>query len=98
MATQEATSAWALDQIVGELRAARGLAQGGGLQERGPLELPSRQALAGIVEGLRAALFPIHFAPPDLAEEAVDYFVGRTLDAIPLRHSKDLPLRNNISK
>lgn len=81
MATQEATSAWALDRIVGELRAARGLAQGGGLQERGPLELPSRQALTGIVEGLRAALFPIHFAPPDLAEEAVDYFVGRTLDA-----------------
>ena len=52
---------------------------GFGTERRGPLELPSRQALAGIVEGLRAALFPIHFAPPDLAEEAVDYFVGRTL-------------------
>jgi len=60
---------------------ARALAQRGGLQERGPHELPSRQALAAIVEGLRAALFPIHFAPPDLAQEAVDYFVGRTLDA-----------------
>ena len=70
-----------IDEIVSELRMARALAQRGGLQEQGALSLPSRQALAAIVEGLRAALFPIHFAPPDLAQEAVDYFVGRTLDA-----------------
>jgi len=81
MNAQQGPPAWALDQIVGELRMARTLTQRGGLQERGSLELPSRQALAGIVEGLRAALFPIHFAPPDLAQEAVDYFVGRTLNA-----------------
>jgi serine O-acetyltransferase len=81
MSVQPGTSAWALDEIVGELRGARALGQRGGLQERSPHELPSRQALTGIVEGLRAALFPIHFAPPDLAPEAVDYFVGRTLDA-----------------
>jgi serine O-acetyltransferase len=81
MSTQEVTSGWALDQIVGELRTARALVQRGGLQERGFLELPSRRALAGIVEGLREALFPMHFAPADLAPEAVDYFVGLTLDA-----------------
>ena len=76
-----AQQGWGLDQIVGELRMARALAQRGGLQERGSLELPSPQALAGIVEGLRSALFPIHFAPPYLGQEAVDYFVGRTLNA-----------------
>jgi serine O-acetyltransferase len=44
-------------------------------------ELPSREALVGVVKGLRAALFPAHFGPADVGDEGIDYFVGRTLDA-----------------
>ena len=43
-------------------------------------ELPSREALATIVDGLRGALFPMRLGPPDLHQESEDYFVGHTLD------------------
>jgi len=43
--------------------------------------LPSREALAGVVADLRAALFPWHFGAADLSEEGLSYYVGRTLDA-----------------
>ena len=43
-------------------------------------ELPSREALAGIVDSLRGALFPMRLGPPDLRQESEDYFVGHTLD------------------
>ena len=43
-------------------------------------ELPSREALAAIVDGLRGALFPMRLGPPDLHQESEDYFVGHTLD------------------
>lgn len=43
-------------------------------------ELPSRAVLAGVVEDLRAALFPTHFGHVDLTEQSIDYFVGDTLD------------------
>ena len=71
---------WELDRIVAELRRAR---RAGTSAERCTSrgELPSREALVGIVAGLRAALYPAHFGPPDLTDEAVDYFVGQTLDA-----------------
>jgi serine O-acetyltransferase len=64
---------WDLGPIVAGLRDARGA-------ERCGLELPSRERVAAIVAGLRAALFPGHFGTPGLAGEAVDYFVGHTLD------------------
>lgn len=44
------------------------------------LELPSRDAVAAIVGGLQSALFPMRLGPPDLRQEAEDYFVGHTLD------------------
>jgi len=44
--------------------------------------LPSREALASIVDGLRSALFPMRLGPPDLRQESEDYFVGHTLDAV----------------
>lgn len=59
--------------MVAELRAARGV-------ERCGHELPSRDQVAALVAGLRAALFPGHFGPPGLVGPAVDYFVGHTLD------------------
>ncbi|GHT85356.1 serine acetyltransferase [Betaproteobacteria bacterium] len=45
-----------------------------------PPKLPSRKALAGIVEGLAAALFPNRLGAPDLTDDGVDFFVGHTLD------------------
>ncbi len=45
-------------------------------------ELPSREALADILAGLRGALFPMRLGPPDLRQENEDYFVGHTLDTV----------------
>lgn len=45
-----------------------------------PPKLPSRKALAEVVDGLGAALFPNRLGMPDLREEGIDYFVGHTLD------------------
>ncbi|HEY0063757.1 MAG TPA: serine O-acetyltransferase EpsC [Telluria sp.] len=42
-------------------------------------ELPSREALAQIVDGLSAALFPTHYGRPNLTDDSIDYFVGDTL-------------------
>jgi serine O-acetyltransferase len=43
--------------------------------------LPSREAIASVIVGLRAALFPWHFGASHLSEEGLAYYVGRTLDA-----------------
>ncbi len=68
-----AGSRWDLDRIVTELRTSR---------HGGPVcEMPSREALAAILDGLFGALFPTHFGLPDLTDESIDYFVGHTLDA-----------------
>jgi len=48
----------------------------------GGRELPSREALSDIVDGLRGALFPMRLGPPDLRQESEDYYVGHTLDAV----------------
>jgi serine O-acetyltransferase len=71
---------WELDLIVAKLRASRAGSQQS-RRERGVHEMPSREALHGILQGLFAVLFPAHFGRPDLSEEAIDYFVGHTLDA-----------------
>lgn len=81
---EAAATPWNLDQIVTELRASRELTHN--IRHRGRiLELPSRKALLGIVEGLCAALFPTHYGRADLTESNIDYFVGHTL-------SQTLPL------
>jgi serine O-acetyltransferase len=71
-----------LDQVVAGLRAAR--ERWRELQQRqrepGGRELPSREALAAIVEGLRGAIFPMRLGPPELRQESEDYYVGHTLD------------------
>jgi len=71
---------WDLDLIVAQLRASRASSQDC-RREKGIHELPSREALARIIDGLFAALFPSHFGRPDLTDEGIDYFVGHTLDA-----------------
>jgi len=70
-----AVNAGELGQLVSELHAQR---RAESLASHGQA-LPSREALKGIVAGLRAALFPAHFGPADLTEQGLDYFVGHTL-------------------
>jgi serine O-acetyltransferase len=76
--SREADLHWDLDRIVAELRTSRA----GSRQNRGNIgsEMPSREALVTILDGLFAALFPTHFGLPDLTDEGIDYFVGHNLD------------------
>ena len=73
-----------LELVVAGLRAARERWRDS--QERpreaGGRELPSREALAAIVEGLRGALFPMRLGPPDLRPDIEDWYVGHTLDTV----------------
>jgi serine O-acetyltransferase len=67
-----------LDQIVDALCEANRTVQAGGTTQA---VLPSPEALATVMGQLRAALFPWHFGAPDLTEEGLAYYLGRTLDA-----------------
>ena len=49
-------------------------------REPGGRELPSRDALTDILDGLRGALFPMRLGPPDLRQESEDFYIGHTLD------------------
>jgi serine O-acetyltransferase len=73
-----------LPGIVDGLRAAR--ARWREAQARSPeangRELPSREALAEVMAGLRGALFPMRLGPADLRQDSEDYYVGHTLDAV----------------
>jgi serine O-acetyltransferase len=71
---------WKLDDIVAELAAIGANSQAQRYPGRSLPELPSREAVAGIVAGLVAALFPRHFGSPGLAADDVDLFVADTLD------------------
>ncbi len=50
--------------------------------EPGGRELPSREALAQVIEGLRGVLFPMRLGPADLRQESEDFYVGHTLDSV----------------
>lgn len=50
--------------------------------EPGGRELPAREALAQIVDGLRGVLFPMRLGPSDLRQESEDFYVGHTLDTV----------------
>ncbi len=71
-----------LAQIVAGLRGAREQWRSAQRrnQEIGGRELPSREVLGAIVDGLRGALFPMRLGPPDLRQENEDFYVGHTLD------------------
>lgn len=74
---------WQLQAIVCQLRAARNQwrTQNGRISgEQGGRELPSRAAMADILEALCGALFPMRLGPVDLREESEDFYVGHTLD------------------
>ena len=75
-----------LARVVAELRAQRERWRNVVKRSREPggRELPSREALALIVDGLRGALFPMRLGPPELrqGQESEDYYVGHTLDTV----------------
>ncbi len=95
----EAGSRLELEQVVAGLRAARQRWREAQRRARevGGRELPSREALAGVVEGLRGALFPMRLGPADLRPDSEDYYVGHTLDTVltALRAQVALELRHN---
>jgi serine O-acetyltransferase len=79
----ERFSHWQLQTIVSQLRTARDqwrLQNGRASTEQGGRELPSRAAMAEILEALCGALFPMRLGPVDLREESEDFYVGHTLD------------------
>ncbi|MGD0291614.1 MAG: serine O-acetyltransferase EpsC [Candidatus Binataceae bacterium] len=72
---------WDLVRIVAELRKSRGKSREQNNGDRAVFEMPSREALRAILDGLFGVLFPTHFGLSDLTDEGIDYFVGHTLDA-----------------
>jgi serine O-acetyltransferase len=79
VATEAPSARWNLDAIVSELRFSREVSHN--IRPKGALrQSPSRDALAGILENLSAALFPTHYGQSELGRENIDYFVGNTLN------------------
>jgi len=73
------SSHWNLGVIIDELRMSREATHN--IRHQGRVrELPSRDALTVIVNGLSAVLFPSHYGRPNLTDESIDYFVGDTLN------------------
>jgi serine O-acetyltransferase len=70
---------WNLDSVVEQLRVSRE-AMHNIRHQRSVRELPSRQTLSAILDGLSAALFPTHYGRPNLTDESIDFFVGDTLN------------------
>ncbi|MCA1858250.1 serine acetyltransferase [Massilia oculi] len=70
---------WQLGPIIDALRTSRESTHN--IRHQGRVrELPSRDVLTGVVNGVSAALFPTHYGRPDLNDESIDYFVGDTLN------------------
>lgn len=70
---------WHLGPIIGALRTSRESTHN--IRHQGRVrELPSRDILTAVVNGVSAALFPTHYGRPDLNDESIDYFVGDTLN------------------
>lgn len=59
-------------------------------------ELPSRELLAGMIQNLSGALFPMRLGPPTLQPEGEDFYVGHTLGTAltTLRQQAALELRH----
>ena len=74
------SSHWDIHAIVGELRDLRQASLAARNRLDKPAKLPSRTALAAVVENVIMALFPNRLASHVLDAENVDYFVGHTLD------------------
>lgn len=78
--TDTAQSDWNLTSVISGLRHSRETTHN--IRHKGRIrELPSREALGQILQGLLAVLFPTHLGRPDLNDESIDYFVGNTLNS-----------------
>ncbi len=72
------TTRWNLASVVSALRDSRERAHR--VRHMGHVrELPYREVIADVMQGLSAALFPTHYGRPDLNDENIDFFVGHTL-------------------
>ena len=70
---------WHLGPIIDALRTSRESTHN--IRHQGRVrELPSREVLMQVVNGVSAALFPTHYGRPDLNDESIDFFVGDTLN------------------
>ncbi|HEY4312850.1 MAG TPA: serine O-acetyltransferase EpsC [Pirellulales bacterium] len=71
---------WDIHAIVDQLRDLRQASLAARNRLDKPAKLPSRAALASIVESVITSLFPNRLASHALDSESVDFFVGHTLD------------------
>lgn len=72
------TTRWNLASVVSALRDSRETSHR--VRHMGHVrELPYREVIAEVMQGLSAALFPTHYGRPDLNDENIDFFVGHTL-------------------
>ena len=70
---------WHLGPVIDALRTSRESTHN--IRHQGRVrELPSRDVLRQIVDGVSAALFPTHYGRADLNEESIDYYVADTLN------------------
>ena len=70
---------WRLGPVIDALRTSRESTHN--IRHQGRVrELPSRDVVRQIVDGVSAALFPTHYGRPDLNDESIDYFVADTLN------------------
>ncbi len=69
-----------VDDIVSKLRELRVASLESRKRHDKPPRLPSRGVLAGVAEGLGAALFPNRLGSSELADEGIDHYVGHTLN------------------
>lgn len=70
---------WHLGPVIDALRTSRETTHN--IRHHGSVrELPSREVVRQVVDGLSAALFPTHYGRPDLNAESIDYFVADTLN------------------
>jgi len=79
-ASRDSPRKWNVDSAVDGLRHSREVAHNirhGGVAR----QLPSRTALAEVINGLSTALFPTHYGRPDLHHDGIDDFVRAKLRA-----------------
>jgi serine O-acetyltransferase len=68
------------DALVEALREARGLQSDWHHEHADRRKRPVHEAVVRIVKNLRAALFPSHFGGFDFGDDAIDAFIGHTLE------------------
>ncbi|VCU70732.1 Serine acetyltransferase [Pigmentiphaga humi] len=79
-ASPDVSPEWNLADIVDQLRQSREIEHKIRYLDR-VRELPSRETLVTVLDGLAATLFPTHYGRCRLTNDSIDYFVGNTLNA-----------------